>query len=56
MSEIARVLWHRLDRDMREKVGPGWSKRPIHLYGAGGLGKSFMQTFPNGVSTRLTQS
>lgn len=46
MSAISRVLWHRLDREMREKVGADWTQRPIHLYGAGGLGRSFMQTFP----------
>ena len=46
MSAISRVLWHRLDREMREKVGADWTQRPIHVYGAGGLGRSFMQTFP----------
>lgn len=46
MSTIRRILWQRLDADMTEALGSDWARRKIVLYGAGGLGRSFMQTFP----------
>ncbi|MFO0688388.1 MAG: hypothetical protein U0900_06755 [Myxococcota bacterium] len=46
MNTIRRILWQRLDADMTGALGPGWTKKKIVLYGAGGLGLSFMQTFP----------
>ncbi|MBY0400122.1 hypothetical protein K2X89_07490, partial [Myxococcota bacterium] len=46
MNTIRRILWQRLDADMTAALGVGWTKKKIILYGAGGLGLSFMQTFP----------
>jgi len=46
MNAIRRILWQRLDADMRAALGPDWTKRRIAIYGAGGLGLSFLQTFP----------
>lgn len=46
MNTIRRILWQRLDADMRAALGPDWARRKIAIYGAGGLGLSFMQTFP----------
>ena len=46
MNTIRRILWQRLDADVTTALGPGWTKKKIVLYGAGGLGLSFMQTFP----------
>ena len=46
MNAIRRILWQRLDADMKAALGPDWAKRKIVLYGAGGLGLSFMQSFP----------
>lgn len=46
MSAIRRILWQRLDRTMRDALGPDWAERPVVLYGAGGLGRSFLQTYP----------
>lgn len=46
MNIIRRILWQRLDADMKAALGEGWTKKKIVLYGAGGLGLSFMQTFP----------
>ena len=46
MSAIRRILWQRLNSSMLASVGPDWMSKRILLYGAGGLGQSFMQTFP----------
>jgi hypothetical protein len=46
MSAIRRILWQRLDADMTAALGPDWTQKKIAIYGAGGLGQSFMQTFP----------
>lgn len=46
MSAIRRILWQRLDADMRASLGAEWTERKIVLYGAGGLGHSFLQSFP----------
>jgi hypothetical protein len=46
MNAIRKILWQRLDADMTAALGSGWSRRKIVLYGAGGLGLSFLQSFP----------
>lgn len=39
-------MWQRLNADLTAARGPDWMKKKIAIYGAGGLGLSFMQTFP----------
>jgi len=46
MNAIRRILWQRLDADMTAALGRDWTRKKLVLYGAGGLGLSFMQTFP----------
>jgi hypothetical protein len=46
MNAIRRILWQRLDADMTAALGSEWTKRKIVIYGAGGLGLSFLQSFP----------
>ncbi|MEZ4278674.1 MAG: hypothetical protein R3F21_03520 [Myxococcota bacterium] len=46
MSAIRRILWQRLDADMTAALGADWAQRKLVLYGAGGLGLSFLQSFP----------
>jgi len=47
MSGLRRILWQKLDAELVAARGVDWTQKQIILYGAGGLGLSFMRTYPH---------